>query len=41
MWQTMIEDIDAISIGLRQRLTLPDVPLAAESSALLAHVRMR
>lgn len=39
MWQTMIEDFDAISIGLR--LTLPDVPLAAESSALLAHVRMR
>jgi hypothetical protein len=30
MWQTMIEDIDAISIGLRRRLTLPDVPLAAD-----------
>jgi hypothetical protein len=30
MWQTMTEDIDAISIGLRRRLTLPDVPLAAD-----------
>jgi hypothetical protein len=26
MWQTMIEDIDAISIGLRRRLPLPDAP---------------
>jgi hypothetical protein len=40
MWQTVIEDIDAISIGLQQRLPLPDVPLAADSSAHLAHVRM-
>jgi hypothetical protein len=34
MWQTMIEDIDAISIGLRRRLTLSDVPLVADRPPL-------
>ena len=41
MWQTMTEDIDAISIGLRRRLTLPDGPLGPPIVRPLAHVRMK